>query len=144
MNDNNNYNNDYENNEINQDIQSESNIDKITHTKNVKKVILPLVIGLFTMIALIIGATWAFFTVQITSKVTETTANATAPKRPLVTLTGGATLSMDISVADMSPSSSSKDYYANVDGKSTAEVSPIIASITLMEDDTNTYKCVYR
>ncbi len=112
-----------------------------------KKALLPALIAVIVLLGLIVGATWAFFTAKVTNSSTPTTASAKAPKIPLVTLQPGVTsLSMDLSVADMKGSSdgTTKTYYASETGRVDSQsTSPTIATLSLSNDEKNTYTCDY-
>ena len=69
---------------------------------NRKKVIVPIVIGVLTLLVLVIGATYAYFAVGINNNFGTTTISASADEVGTVTLTNiNSTLSMNVTAADM-------------------------------------------
>ena len=67
-----------------------------------KKIIVPIVIGVLTLLVLVIGATYAYFAVGINNNFGTTTISASADDVGTVTLTNiNSTLSMSLTAADM-------------------------------------------
>ena len=67
-----------------------------------KKVLVPIVIGVLTLLVLVIGATYAYFAVGINNNFGTTTISASADDVGTVTLTNiNSTLSMSLTAADM-------------------------------------------
>ena len=111
-----------------------------------RKAIIPAIVAVIVLIGLVVSATWAYFTVGISGSATKTTASASTPEVPLVTLSGnGVSLSMNLSAADMAGSTSTtKTYYASTGGKvETQEAAPTIGTLSLSNDTKNTYICSY-
>ncbi len=108
-----------------------------------KKALVPALVAVIVLIGLVVGATWAYFTVKVDNKVTQTTASANTPEIPLVTLNGGVSkLSMSLTADDMA-SANQKTYYAGENGKVESQIAPTIATVTLDKDKINTYTCSY-
>ena len=67
-----------------------------------KKVLVPIVVGVLTLLVLVIGATYAYFAVGINNNFGTTTISASADNVGTVTLTNiNSTLSMSLTAADM-------------------------------------------
>lgn len=111
---------------------------------DIRKALVPSIVAVIVLIGLVVGATWAFFTVKVDNKVTQTTASASTPEIPLVTLSGGVSqLSMSLTADDMA-SINQKTYYAGETGKVESQTAaPTIATVTLDKDKVNTYICSY-
>ncbi len=111
-----------------------------------RKALIPAFVAVVVLIGLVVSATWAYFTVGISGSATKTTASASTPEVPLVTLSGnGVSLSMNLSAADMAGSSSTtKTYYASESGRvDTQSTPPTIGTLSLSNDTKNTYTCSY-
>ena len=110
-----------------------------------KKVLVPIVIGVLTLLVLVIGATYAYFAVGINNNFGTTTISASADDVGTVTLTNiNSTLSMSLTAADMMVSNAGS-YYATPTGKSTTEnMAWEIGRATVTPNtDTNYYSCDY-
>ncbi len=106
-----------------------------------KKVILSLAIGIVAMITLVVGATYAYFSVTSTNSFGTKTITATTPTVGSVALSSGSSLTMDLTAADMMKKGSDVTYYATASGKSTTATSPAIATATVT--GSGTFNCSY-
>ncbi len=146
MNENNN--NEFENeNEVKQEPNNRPNFDDFSYSKNAKKALIPMFVGLFTMVLLTVGATWAFYNVNMTGSITNSSVTASTAGRGLITLNGPAvTAKMELSAADMSSATAStagKTWYATTTGKSDSATSLTLGTATL-SGDTSKYTCDYK
>ena len=144
MNDNN---NEFENqNNLEQDSNSKPSFDDFSYSKNAKKAIVPMFIGIFTMVLLTIGATWAYYNVKIEGSITGSSVTAKTAGRGVVTLKSGtATASLSLSASDMSSataSTSGKIWYASATGR-TETNTPISLGTATLSGDESTYSCNY-
>lgn len=145
MNDNNN--NEFENeNEVKQEPNNKPNFDDFSYAKNTKKALIPMFIGLFTMVLLTVGATWAFYNVQITNTSKSLSVSTSMGAQNLVTISGGgASLSLNLSAENMSQTTAStggKVWWASANGvPGASEYNANVATATLTTGQSAT--CTY-
>ena len=111
---------------------------------NNKKHLTLTLVAVVTLLVLIGGATYAYFSVGATNNFNTITANAQAGSIGSVTLNGtNANLTMALTASDMA-SSNTNTYYASSSGKTTTPTEELIATATVSpNNDTNYYKCSY-
>ena len=122
-----------------------------------KKALVPIVVGVATLLVLVIGATYAYFAVGTSNNFGTTTISASADDVGTVTLTNiNSTLSMSLTAADMMRQEAeeckagqscyeSLFYFASPSGKTTDEnMAWEIGRATVTPNtDTNYYSCDY-
>ena len=103
------------------------------------------IVAVVTMIALIAGATYAYFYVGTTSNFGTSTINATADNVGSVILQGNnVNLTMDLTAADMAKGENDISYYASSEGKKLARTEEVVGTASLSPTtDTNYYHCSY-
>ncbi len=145
MNENNN--NEFENeNEVKQEPNNKPNFDDFSYGKNAKKALIPMFVGLFTMVLLTVGATWAYYNVTISGSASSTSVGTTMGAQNVVTISGGkGTLALNLSAENMSQTtagSSGKVWYASANGTpSDAKYEANVATATLTTGQSAT--CTY-
>ena len=112
--------------------------------KKRKQLILTLV-AVVTLVALVAGATYAYFAVGTTDNFGTTNINATANNVGMVTLDGvNANLTISLSAVDMM-ASNANTYYASSEGKTTTPTEVTIGTASVSPStDTNYYHCKYQ
>lgn len=106
-----------------------------------KKMIVPTIIAVITLISLTVGATWAYFSVE-TSAVTQTAKiNAELSELGNVALSGGSDISISLTSSDMANKGSDTTYYASDSGKTTTATTATIGTATA--EGTGTFSCDY-
>ena len=106
-----------------------------------KKVIMPAAVAVLTLVTLVVGATYAYFTIATTNSFGTRTATATAQSVGSVALSTGSNISMALTRAHMSTGNAGTAYYATASGVSTTASSPTIGTATVTGD--GTYSCNY-
>ena len=105
------------------------------------------IVAVVTMIAIVAGATYAYFSVGTTNTFGTSTINATADSMGSVILQGtNANLTMNLSAVDMMKENVGIGYYATPEGKTTdySKKETVIARATVSPTtDTNYYHCSY-
>ena len=105
------------------------------------------IVAVVTMIAIVAGATYAYFSVGTTNLFGTSTINATADSMGTVIMQGtNANLTMSLSAVDMMRANDSITYYATTEGKTTdvSKKETVIARAYVSpETDTNMYHCTY-
>ena len=106
-----------------------------------KKILLPTVIAVVTLIALVVGATYAYFSVATTNNFGTRTVTASAADVGSVALVAGSNLSMSLTAADMMNKGSDTIYYASASGKTTTLTTANIATASVT--GAGTFTCNY-
>ena len=114
-----------------------------------KKMILPTVIAVVTLVVLVAGATYAYFAVNVTNNFGTRTITANAAQVGTVVLTQGSDLSLTVSAVDMMNPASEEtqpSYYATVGTTTpnyvtTQAAAPVMA--TASTTSSNTFNCTY-
>ena len=103
------------------------------------------IIGLFTIIVMVLSATYAYFSVGTTNLFGTSTINATADNVGNVILQGSnANLSMNLTAVDMMQQENNVTYYASSEGKTTDVTEETVGVATVSpNEDTNYYHCTY-
>ena len=103
------------------------------------------IIAVVTLIALIAGATYAYFAVGTTNNFGTSTINATADSVGNVILQGSnANLTLNVTAVDMARGENDIAYYASSDGKKTTRTEEVVGTATVSpKTDTNYYHCSY-
>ena len=110
--------------------------------KKVKKqVVMPTIIAVAALVSLVVGATYAYFSVSGTNSYGTKTITAEAAQVGSVALTSGSNLTLNLTRAQMMKKSSDTSYYASASGVTTTETSPIIATATVTGE--GTFRCNY-
>ncbi len=108
---------------------------------NTKKILVPTIIALITLVSLTVGATYAYFRVT-TSKITQTSKiSAELDDLGNVALTGKDDISISLTSSDMANKGSDITYYASANGKTTTSTTAIIATATA--EGEGTFSCDY-
>ena len=108
-----------------------------------KKIIVPTIIALITLIVLTVGATYAYFTVSTTNDFGTKTITATTPEIGSVALSSGSNLYLNLSRVNMM-SANQGTYYAVTSSAGTAtktETTTNIATATVTGE--GTFNCNY-
>ena len=110
-----------------------------------KNTMLLTVIAVATLLVAVVGATFAFFSLQVSGNST-TDATVTAAKvgtATISTVEENKTLKLSLTAEDMAKYTDDKVYYASVDGTAPGDSTPIkIANIAYSGGEANTtYKC---
>lgn len=110
-----------------------------------KNTMLLTVIAVATLLVAVVGATFAFFSLQVTGT-SGTNGTVTAAKvgtATISTVTENATLKLDLTADDMAKYEEDKVYYASVSGKAPGDSTPI--KIATMDykggEEGTTYNC---
>lgn len=111
-----------------------------------KNTMLLTVIAVATLLVAVVGATFAYFTASNTNSTTNTTTTVTTEQVGTVTLSGGETLGIELSAADMAETAKGTTYYATDagSGRNTAPTSYDIATATVSGGASGTaYNCTF-
>ena len=103
------------------------------------------IIAVVTLVAIIAGATYAYFAVGTQNNFGTSTINATADSVGNVILNGSnANLTLNVTAVDMTRGENNIAYYASTEGKKTARTEEVVATATVSpKTDTNYYHCSY-
>ena len=103
------------------------------------------IVAVVTLIVLIAGATYAYFSVGTSNLFGTSTINATADSVGNVILQGNnANLTLNVTAVDMARGENNIAYYASSEGKKTARTEEVVGTATVSPDtDTNYYHCSY-
>ncbi len=111
---------------------------------NNKNTMLLTVIAVATLLVAVVGATFAYFTVNNASGTAKTTVTATAEKVGTVTLDGTKTLKLNVTAQEMAEANK-KTYYAvestDPKGNSTDATPIVIATASIDEPGESSYTC---
>ena len=110
---------------------------------NTTKIILPMVIAVATLIVVVIGATYAYFSVTATNNFGTRTVTATAPSVGSVTLSTGSDLSMSLTAAQMMKKGSDTNYYAQSGSGKAATETATTVDIGSLVATSGTFSCDY-
>ena len=107
-----------------------------------KKIYVPLIVGAFLLLMVVIGATYAYFLVG--TSYGEYTTNITLETESLsaVSLKAGTSLNLKLSAVDMMRQDEDVVYYATEDGTPQTEEN-VLPLATILSVDDNTYSCNY-
>lgn len=120
--------------------QTENNITD--DTKDLKMLVIPTLLMVITFFLLIVGATYAYFSVSTTSNSASSSVNTKAENVGISTLKTGNNLSLNLTLVDMMQSTNDITYYATLTGTpSTSEVSEVIGTAEV--DGNGVMKCDY-
>lgn len=106
-----------------------------------KKVLVPTIIAVVTMIVLTFSATYAYFSVTTGVDSSNTNINMTTPAVGSVAIKSESNLTMDLSVTDMMDKGTDTIYYASKSGKTTTDTTETIGTVSVTGE--GTYKCNY-
>jgi len=109
--------------------------------ENSKKIIVPTIVAIVTLVMLTVGATYAYFTVSATNSFGTKTITATTPEIGSVALSTGSNLSMTLTAAQMMKQSSDVTYYASASGATTTATTANIGTATVT--GAGTFTCNY-
>ena len=109
--------------------------------ENSKKIIVPTIVAIVTLVMLTVGATYAYFTVSSTNNFGTKTITATTPEVGSVALSTGSNLSMTLTAAQMMKQSSDVTYYASASGATTTATTANIGTATVT--GAGTFTCNY-
>ena len=109
--------------------------------KKNKKVIILTVIAVLVLVALIIGATYAYFLVGTNNSFGTRTIKTSAEEIGSVALTQGSNLTLDLTAFDMMNKGEDVTYYASANGKTTTPTTENIGVATVT--GAGTYSCSY-
>ena len=108
---------------------------------DVKKTLVPTIMAVATLVVLVVGATYAYFSVTGTNNFGTKTITASAPTVGSVALSSGTALTMNLTAQQMMKGSSDITYYATASGTSTTASSPVMATAAVTGD--GTFSCDY-
>lgn len=108
---------------------------------NNKKLIISTVIAVATFLILIVGASFAYFTVGTSNDFETRNISVEAESVGSVALVQGDNISIDLTAADMMEKESDVTYYGTSNGKTTTETEEKIATATVTGD--GRYNCSY-
>lgn len=109
-----------------------------------RRIIIPVIAAVVALIAITIGATYAYFQVTTSSNVTNSTVNATTAPVSSVALSGGnKTISMNITAAQMMASGADKTFYAPSTGSIPVESPSNIIVGTAIQTGVGNNSCTY-
>ncbi len=106
-----------------------------------KKILISMIVAVATLVVLVIGAAYAYFSVSTTNSFGTKTITATTPDVGSVTLTSGAALTMNLTAEQMMKGESDLTYYASASGTTTTATSPVMATATVT--GAGTFSCSY-
>jgi len=109
---------------------------------NIKKVIIPIIISVATLILLTVGATYAYFNIGATNNFGTKTIKTSAESVGNVALSTGTNLTLDLSAKDMMNQGSDLAYYASSDGTTTTSTVEKIGTATVTGE--GIYNCTYK
>ena len=106
------------------------------------KTLVPIAIGVVTMLILIIGATYAYFVVNSNDEISSTDVSVNVEGISSASLESGTNLNIKLSAVDMAKQDEDIIYYASEDGTpQTTENTVTIATAKVADE--GTYKCDY-
>ncbi len=106
-----------------------------------KRLIIYLIIVIMTLLLLVIGASYAYFSVTSTNSFGSKTISASAPEVGSVILTSGSNLTMNITASQMMKKDIDISYYASSNGTVNLQTTPVIAKAKVSGD--GIYTCDY-
>ena len=109
---------------------------------NTKRVIIPIIISVATLILLTVGATYAYFSVNTTNNFGTKTITTSAESVGNVALSTGNNLILDLTAKDMMNQGSDLAYYASSSGKTTTPTIEKIGTATVTGE--GMYNCTYK
>jgi len=107
-----------------------------------KKIIIPMVVAIATVILLTVGATYAYFAVGTSYESYTTNITASTPSVGSVALNAGTSLSMNLTRAQMMLQSNDVTYYATSNGTPQTTSNPINIATTKVTG-AGTFTCDY-
>ena len=108
---------------------------------DVKKTLAFTIIAVSTLVVLVVGATYAYFSVTGTNNYGTKTITASAPSVGSVALASGSNLTMALTRAQMMKKSADTTYYASASGATTTATTATIATATVT--GAGTFTCNY-
>ena len=109
---------------------------------NTKKVIIPIIISVATLILLTVGATYAYFNIGGTNNFGTKTITTSAESIGNVALSTGTNLTLDLSAKQMMDNGSDLAYYASSTGTTTTPTTEKIGTATVTGE--GIYNCTYK
>jgi len=106
-----------------------------------KKIVVPTIVAVLTLVILTVGAAYAYFTVSTTNSFGTKTITATTPSVGSVALTSGTNLTMNVTASQMMAGNSDIIYYASENGTTTTETTETIGTATVTGE--GTFSCDY-
>lgn len=114
-----------------------------------KKIVLPAILAVITLIALVAGATYAYFAVSAVNNFGTSTINATAEQVGTVALEAGDSLTLSVDAVDMAKQNSDVNYFAvpvvtsgtQAKYETTQSQAPVIGTATVTGN--GTFNCNY-
>ena len=106
-----------------------------------KKILMPTIVAIVTLVMITVGATYAYFTVTATSNFGTKTITATTPDLGSVALAAGKNLTMTLTATQMMKQSSDVTYYASENGATTTATTANIGTATVT--GAGTFSCTY-
>ena len=110
--------------------------------KNTNNIFFPLLFIIITLLVMLIGTTFAYFTINVTKDTTKVNISGSIDDVGSVALNKGDDLSLNITVDKMSDKGKDVDYYATKDGIP-AETKTEVAIASIIVNGKNTMKCKY-
>lgn len=111
--------------------------------KNNKELIMPSIIAIVSLFVVIIGATYAYYTVSTSNAFRTTNLGASLPEIGSVAIANGKNLSLNLTRPGMMQTSTDKVYYATENGTpvESQPTPPVIATATVTGN--GTFTCTY-
>lgn len=108
-----------------------------------KKILLPSILAVITLIVLVVSATYAYFAVETTNNFGTSTINASAESVGTPSLVGGNNLILEVSAVDMMNQANNVNYFATTTGEitTTQAEAPIIGTASVTGN--GTFNCSY-
>ena len=106
-----------------------------------KKVIISTIIGVVVLVILVVGASYAYFSVQVKNNFTKTNISSTVDSIGHVTMSPGSDISMEITSGQMMNKGSDVVYYGSSEGTKEEETSEIIGTASVSGN--GVFNCTY-
>lgn len=105
--------------------------------ENDKKIIVSTMVGIAVLLVLVVGASFAYFSVNATNSATNSTVKGTTESVGNVTLSGGSNLMLNITAENMAQPANNVTYYATTTGTpSTTAQNVTVATATVSGNGT--------
>jgi len=106
-----------------------------------KKILVPTIIAVVTLVMLVVGATYAYFSVGTDNNFGTRTIQASAAEVGSVALATGSNLTMNLTAAQMMKSEGGSTYYASASGTTETATTATIGTATVT--GAGTFTCTY-
>ena len=110
--------------------------------KRLNGLLIPTLLMTFTLITLVVGATYAYFKVNVTNDVSTVKVSATTDSVGIVSLSAGDDLKLELTAAQMMQMTSDTNYYATISGNPTTDENNVAIATASVEGN-GTMNCEY-